>query len=174
MEISQIKQAKELQKKGETFKNIEESIGISRTVLPHLIELYDLLENRNIVQYKNCEYVRIKKKRYMLQKIKLQHRIADIRKVYIDQLRVLTNKRKKLKEYLEQKENYDHIEEELHQKQTMLDITSKNLQHAEDGYEYIKRESNYNKAIYFLGGIGFVFFSLFVFKMAGGEFRLFY
>lgn len=79
MEIEQIKRAYEMHSRGETFKSIEESIGISRTVLPHLIDLYNLFESRNVVQDKNGEYVRVKKKRYVMQKIKLQHMIHDIR-----------------------------------------------------------------------------------------------
>lgn len=164
MEIEQIKQAKILHSRGETFKNIEESIGISRTVLPHLLELYDLFESRNVVEDKNGEYVRVKKKRYLLQKIKLQHKIADIRKEYIKQLQVLSNKRKKIRLFLDKQESYEDIKEELSQKQKMLEVTSSNLHHAEDGYEYLKREVNYNKAIYFIYGIGFIFVAASIFN----------
>lgn len=173
MQIEQIKQANLLHSRGETFKSIEESTGISRTVLPHLLELYNLFENTTILEdNKSSEYVRVKKKRYMLQKIKLQHKIADIRKMYMQQLNVLKQKRKKLQKLADKQEDYDHLQKELSAKQLMLDVTSKNLQQAEDGYEYLKREVNYTKAISFIAGIGFVFFCMFIFKMLGGDIRI--
>lgn len=174
MQIQQVKQAVLLSSKGESFKNIEEATGLKRTVIPHLVELYNLLESQNVIDDKSSEYVRVKKKRYMMQKIKLQHKISDIRKMYLNQLEVLKNKRKNIRVLLDEKEDYDHLMRELKNKQLVLDVTSKNLQQAEDGYEYLKQEMNYNKIIAFLAGVGFVFFGMWVFKMIGGDIRLIY
>lgn len=153
--IKEIKKAKKLRGEGRTTKEIELEIGISRNYIPKLLELYDEMTSGEFIQDKNSEYVRIKKKRYMMKSIKLQHRMADMRKVYIRRLAVLGNKRKVLEEYLDKQEAIVDIKKELFYKQEMLNVTSSNLQHAEDGYEYIKQEWNYSKAIWFMAGISF-------------------
>ena len=155
--VNSIKKAKLLKEQGVSVKDIELQVGISRNYIPKLLELYNEMSEMQQVDDKNSEYVRIKKKRYMLKSIKLQHRMADMRKQYIESMQVLTSKRKKIRKYLDEAEEISDLLSELKQKQLMLNVTSSNLQHAEDGYEYLKQEWNYNKIIYFLGGVLFSF-----------------
>lgn len=160
--IEEVKKAKKLKEQGMSTKDIEDEISISRNYIPKLIELYDEMSQVQLLDDKNSEYVRIKKKRYMMKSIKLQHRMSDLRNFYIDSLRVLKKKRKKIREYLDDQEEVVDLKRELYEKQKMLNVTSSNLQHAEDGYEYLKQEWNYNKAIYFIFGMGFTVFSFWV------------
>lgn len=154
--IESIKQAKLLKEQGVTTKDIEDKVGIARAYIPKLLELYEQMSDLQQVDDKNSDYVRIKKKRYLMKSIKLQHRMADIRDIYIEQLKVLKNKRKKISEYMDQAGDINDIKEELKNKQTMLNVTSSNLQHAEDGYEYLKQEVRWNYLIYFMSGIIFL------------------
>lgn len=174
MDLEKIKQAKKIIAEGGSFKAAEQSTGLPRAALPHMLKVYDLMQDRTFVSDQNCEFVRVKKKRYMLQKIKLQHRIADIRKEYLNQLEILKRKRKKLYEYADKKEEFEDLKKELHNKQLMLNVTSKNLQHAEDGYESLKRDHVINKILAFMYGAGFVFLCMFIFKLAGVEIRFIY
>ncbi|MDD2567591.1 MAG: hypothetical protein PHS10_06360 [Thiovulaceae bacterium] len=174
MDLESIKQAKKVVSDGGSFKAAEQLTGLPRAALPHMLKVYDLMQDRTVVADKSSDYVRVKKKRYMMQKIKLQHKIADIRKEYHKQLEILKRKRRKLYEYADKKEEFDDLLKELHNKQLMLNVTSKNLQHAEDGYEMLKRDHVVNKILAFIYGMGFVFFCMFLFKLAGGEVRLIY
>ncbi|MDY3205942.1 MAG: hypothetical protein RBR70_12800 [Arcobacter sp.] len=174
MDLETIKKASKMLSSGSTIKEIEEQTGIKRNYVSNLVKVYDLMQDRTVVADKNSDYVRVKKKRYMMQKIKLQHKIADIRKEYHKQLEILKRKRRKLYEYADKKEEFDDLLKELHNKQLMLNVTSKNLQHAEDGYEMLKRDHVVNKILAFVYGMGFVFFCMFLFKLAGGEVRLIY
>lgn len=174
MHLDKIKEAKIIVNNGGTYKAAQEVAEVPRAALPYLLELLDLFENQKVVLDKNSEYVRVKKKRYMLQKIKLQHKISDIRKEYIKQLDVLRNKRKKIRVMMDKQEDYDHLLRELKNKQLILDVTSQSLSQAEDGYDYLKQEVNYTKVLAFLFGIGFVFFGMWVFKMLGGQINIIY
>ena len=165
--IESIKQAKLLKKQGVTTKDIEGKVGIARAYIPKLLELYEQMSNLQQIDDKNSDYVRIKKKRYIIKSIKLQHRMADIRTIYIEQLNVLKNKRKKINEYMDQAEALHDIESELKNKQKMLSITSSNLQHAEDGYEYLKQEVRWNYLLFFMSGIIFLGSLMVVAKYAG-------
>lgn len=75
--------------------------------------------------------------------------------------------------YLNAKYSYGNVKdlkEELDNKQLYLNVTSKNLQHAEDGYEYLKREVKWNYLLYFMYGISFTFFVLALARSLGYDF----
>ena len=158
--IEKIKRGKLLREQGVPVKDIEVQIGISRNYIPKLLELYEQMSDLQQVDDKNSDYVRIKKKRYLIKSTKLQHRMKDIRVRYIYQLEVLKKKRKKIREYMDEAGELNDIKEELKNKQTMLNVTSSNLQHAEDGYEYLKQEVRWNYLFSFMGGI--IFLALFM------------
>ena len=151
--IEKIKKAKLLKSNGTSVKDIEVEIGISRNYIPKLLELYESMSNMQKVDDKNSEYVRIKKKRYMMQSIKLQHKMNDLRDKYLKSREDLKEKYEKIREYMDKAEDIHDLKKELFYKQKMLDVTSSNLQHAEDGYEYIKREYIYSKILYFILGV---------------------
>jgi len=156
MIVNKVKKAKKLKEQGSSNSVIEDAVDIPRASVPWLIELYDEMNSVQVLDDKNGEYVRIKKKRYMLKSLKLQHKMADIRSEYLKQLHVLKNKRKKIRSFLDRAEQIKDLKQELFQKQKMLDVTSSNLQHAEDGYEYLKKDYFFNKIIYFTYGMAFV------------------
>ena len=152
--LESIKKAKLLKEQGVTIQDIESKIGIARAYIPKLLELYELMSNMQKVDDKNSEYVRIKKKRYMMQSIKLQHKMNDLRDKYLKSREDLKEKYEKIREYMDKAEDIHDLKKELFYIHKMLDVTSSNLQHAEDGYEYIKRESMYSKLTYFIYGVG--------------------
>jgi len=162
--LDKVKKAKILREQGISVKDMESQVGIARAYIPKLLELYDQMSEMQQVDDKSSDYVRIKKKRYLMKSIKLQHKLSDIRKIYIRQLEVLKNKRRKVRDYIDQAEEISDIKKEAMYKQKMLNITSKNLQHAEDGYEYLKAEVRYNYFMWFMGGI---IFSLLVLIVCG-------
>lgn len=159
--------AKSLKEQGVTVVNIESEVGIARAHIPKLIQLYEQMSNLQMLDDKSSEYVRIKKKRYLMKSIKMQHKMADIREMYLKQLAVLKNKRNKMIDYMESVEELHDLRKELNAKQKMLDVTSSNLQHAEDGYEYLKQEVKWNYLIFFMSGVIFVGTFLVAAKYAG-------
>lgn len=146
--IEEVKKAKDLLNQKVSLREIEDQTGITRTAVKDLVELYDLMNASRQLKDKGGEYVRVKKKRYMLQKIKMQHKIHDLRDRYLRELEVLKNKYKKTQDLIDKKEAIEDLELELHNKQKMLDITSSNLQHAEDHYEYMKKNMWITKILY--------------------------
>ena len=110
------------------------------------------MNSNQTVKDKDSDYVRIKKKRYMIKSMKLQQRMSDIRILFMKQLAILENKRKKISTLLDKKEEYEDIEQELHNKQKILELCRSNLQHAEDSYEYMKKDVFYSKILFFTYG----------------------
>lgn len=165
--LNKVKKAKILKEQGVAVKDIEVEVGIARAYIPKLLELYDQMSQMQQVDDKNSEYVRIKKKRHLMKSIKLQHKLSDMRKEYLRQLEVLKNKRQKVRDYIDQAEEISDLKKEIMYKQKMLSVTGTNLQHAEDGYEYLKQEVRYNYAFWFIMGISFTFAVLIAFKYLG-------
>ncbi|UCM99190.1 hypothetical protein LCX93_06500 [Sulfurimonas sp. SWIR-19] len=165
--IDKVKRAKYLREQGVKNEDITSDTGLNKNYITVLIELYDEMSQMQQVDDKNSDYVRIKKKRYLMKSIKLQHKLADIRKEYLRQLEVLKKKRQKVREYIDQAEEISDLKKEIMYKQKMLSVTGTNLQHAEDGYEYLKQEVKYNYAFWFIMGISFTFAVLLAFKYLG-------
>ncbi len=160
LDINKVKTAKKLLENGETLRAIEREIDIDRKAIRYIVSLYDLMENQKTSPGKNSEYVCIKKSRHMIKSLKIQNRWAHLREYYIEKMAELKKKREELSEYIDKAEEIHDLKKELFYKQKMLDVTSSNLQHAEDGYEYIKREYIYTKIIYFLYGVAGGLFSI--------------
>lgn len=153
LDIKKVENAKNLLEKDNTLTSIERDTGIDRKAIKYVVSLYDLMQTENKKHGLNSEYVRIKKKRYMMQSIKLQHKMNDLRDKYLKSREDLKEKYENIREYMDKAEDIHDLKKELFYKQKMLDVTSSNLQHAEDGYEYIKREYIYSKILYFILGV---------------------
>jgi len=159
--IEKVKKAKELKGQGVKVKDMEAEVGISRNYIPKLLELYDaMLEKEDAPVINNPDYVVIRKQKYITLSNKIQNKLVKMREEYLQRKRVIKMERNKL---LKAKQSYGTIRDlhqELRHKQLFLNITSKNLQHAEDGYEYLKREVYFNYLIYFFAGVAVTLFSI--------------
>ncbi|MBU1658336.1 hypothetical protein KKG72_04700 [bacterium] len=150
-----VKKAHMLKSQGMSMTEIESDIGIARAYIPKLLELYEEMEAAP-VKSNAADYVCIRKQKYILLSLKIQHKLNDMRLEYAKHKKILVREKSKLINAKYSLGDKRAIIEELEQKQLMLNITSSNLNHAEDGYEYIKQEWNYTKGIYFLYGMGFI------------------
>ena len=159
--LEKIKIAKKLKEQGKSSKDIELDIGLSRNYIPKLLELYEAMsEKENVPVVNNPDYVVLRKQKYITLSIRIQNKLAEIRKEFLEMQKIIRSAKGK---YLNAKYSYEDVrdlQEELDNKQLYLNVTSKNLQHAEDGYEYLKREVKYNYIFWFLIGSGFTFFVL--------------
>lgn len=156
--LNKVKKAKKLKEQGVKIKDMEDDVGIARAYIPKLLELYDAMSDKeNVPVVNNPDYVVLRKQKYITLSIRIQNKLAEMRKEFLEMQKIIMSAKGK---YLNAKYSYEDIrdlQEELDNKQLYLNVTSKNLQHAEDGYEYLKREVKYNYIFWFLIGIGFTF-----------------
>jgi len=159
--LEKIERAKNLKEQGKSTKEIELEIGVSRNYIPKLLELYEAMSDKeNVPVVNNPDYVVLRKQKYITLSIRIQNKLAEMRKEFLEMQKIIMRAKGK---YLKAKYSYEDVrdlQEEIDNKQMYLNVTSKNLQHAEDGYEYLKREVKYNYIFSFLIGIAFTFMLL--------------
>jgi len=166
--LNKVKKAKELKEQGIKVKDMEDQIGIARAYIPKLLELYDAMSDKeNMPVVNNPDYVVIRKQKYITLSLRIQNKFDALRKEFVDTKRVLQREKGKLLKAKYSFIDVKDMKEEMDTKQLMLNVTSKNLQHAEDGYEYLKQEVHWNYFFYFLGGIAFTLFLMIVARETG-------
>jgi len=166
--LDKVKKAKELKEQGIKIKDMEEDVGIARAYIPKLLELYEAMsEKNNVPVINNPDYVVVRRQKYINLSIKIQNKFEELRKEYTDYKRVMYREKSKLLNAKYSLATVKELKEELDTKQLFLNVTSKNLQHAEDGYEYIKKEYIYSKIQYFLIGVAFAIISLSALRQFG-------
>jgi len=158
--INKIKKAILLKEQGKTIEDIAVDVEIARAYIPKLIQLYiemesEKLSSRDII---TDDQVLISKSKYILSSIKRQKKFMYARYLLQLEKEKINDKILRLRIYLEKKESYDDLEEELWQKQKMLNVTSSNLQHAEDHYELMEKNLDFTRAYWFMFGMLVVMF----------------
>jgi hypothetical protein len=156
--INKVIEAKKLLNSQTSISKISVLVGIDRRAIKHLVDLYDeMSEKGNVPVVNNPDYVVMRKQKYILLSIRIQNKLAEMRKEFLEMQKIISSEKGK---YLNAKYSYQDVrdlQEEIDNKQLYLNVTSKNLQHAEDGYEFLKREVKYNYIFWFLIGIGSTF-----------------
>jgi len=152
--IKKVLEAKKLLEKKTSMSKVSVIVGINRQALQPLVDLYDELSAQP-VKPSSSDYVCIRKQKYISLSIKIQHKLNDMRLEYWHMQKELDRAKGK---FIRAKHDYGErkrIIEELEQKQLMLNVTSSNLQHAEDGYDYLKMNYKWDMFYSFMGGIAF-------------------
>lgn len=171
--INKVLEAKKLLSTKTSISKISVLIGMDRRVIQPLVDLYDELEAQPIKSSSN-KYVCIRKQKYIDLSIKIQHKLNDMRLEHERMQKALYAAKGK---FIRAKHNFGvrkDILEELQQKQIMLNVTSTNLQHAEDGYDYLKMNYKWDLLYSFMGGIVFFLCTIWVFGEFFGKISIIY
>jgi len=156
--LNKVKKAKKLKEQGVKIKDMEDDVGIARAYIPKLLELYDAMtEKEDVPVVNNPDYVVIRKQKYIRLSILIQNKIAETRKEFLEMQKIIRREKDKLFNAKYAYGNVKDLADELNNTALVLNVTSRNLQHAEDGYEYLKREVKYNYIFWFLVGVTFTF-----------------